>query len=382
MQNRFGLMVLVAIAGGWGCRAAGSGADGDTGTGGGGAGGGSGGMITTGSGGSSSGGAGGTSPSPDGGGAGGAGAGEGGIGDHKIAPGGYYVDGNTIYDSGGRPHLFHGLDRPSLEWNPVGEMLSSQDFQLMASWRSNVVRISLNQDSWLQNTSNYQATVDQVVQWSEQSGQDAILDLHWSDKGQLGSGAGQQIMADANSVTFWQQVAAKYKADGRVIFELYNEPHDVTWDVWLSGGSAGGFQVAGMQQLYDAVRGAGADNLVVVGGLNFAFDLSGVPSHRVSGYNIAYATHPYAVTGREPDKWDASFGFLAATDPIIVTEFGTFDCSTDYYSMLLAYANQHAISWTAWAWYNGGCGFPAVIADWSGTPNAPGMVIKTALAAY
>src|SRR4051812_6659122 len=28
--------------------------------------------------------------------------------------GGYYVKGNTIYDANGKPHLFHGLARPSL----------------------------------------------------------------------------------------------------------------------------------------------------------------------------------------------------------------------------------------------------------------------------
>src|SRR5690242_14682875 len=38
-----------------------------------------------------------------------------------IAPGGYYVDGPTIRDAQGRPHVFHGLDRPSLEWMWSGD---------------------------------------------------------------------------------------------------------------------------------------------------------------------------------------------------------------------------------------------------------------------
>ena len=51
-----------------------------------------------------------------------------------------------------------------------------------------------------------------------------------------------------------------------------------------------------MQELYDVVRtrdGAGADNVVIAGGIGWAFDLSGVASHRIQGYNIMYATHPY-----------------------------------------------------------------------------------------
>ncbi len=101
-------------------------------------------------------------------------------------------------------------------------------------------------------------------------------------------------MADTNSITFWSQVASIYKNDGRVLFELYNEPHDIPWTVWKSGGmTSGGWIAAGMQQLYDAVRAAGADNLAVIGGLNFAYDLSGVPANRISGYNILYVTNPY-----------------------------------------------------------------------------------------
>src|SRR5262249_17433713 len=155
-----------------------------------------------------------------------------------------------------------------------------------------------------------------------------ILDLHWSDRGDLGNqGPGQQRMADQNSITFWAQVAAKYKGDGRVIFELYNEPHDVSWDVWLGGGPSGdGFTAAGMQALHDAVRGAGAENVVIVGGLGWAYDLSGVPSHRVQGHNIVYATHPYDKPGKQPSDWDKGFGFLTSTDPVIITEFGTMNC--------------------------------------------------------
>ena len=144
----------------------------------------------------------------------------------------------------------------------------------MAGWNANVVRIALNQDFWLADSPiadpDYPATVDAAVKWAEQAGMDVILDLHWSDAGVLGSckSSCQQVMADTNSITFWSQVAATYKNDGRVLFELYNEPHDVPWNVWKSGGhDRGGWTVAGMQQLYDAVRGAGADNLVVIGGL-------------------------------------------------------------------------------------------------------------------
>ena len=43
-------------------------------------------------------------------------------------------------------------------------------------------------------------------------------------------------MPDRNSLTFWKDVAEIYKDHPAVLFDLYNEPHDVSWDVWLKGG--------------------------------------------------------------------------------------------------------------------------------------------------
>ncbi len=328
-------------------------------------------------------------------------------GTKHVAPGGYYVNGNTICTgTTGQPHQFHGVDRPSLEWSAQGQNLAASDFQLMAGWKANVVRIALNQDFWLsdspQYASGYASTVDQAVQWAEQAGMDVILDLHWSDAGVLGSCVSstradhtcQQVMADTNSIIFWSQVAATYKNDGRVLFELYNEPHDIPWNVWKSGGmTSGGWVAAGMQQLYDAVRGANADNLVVIGGLSYAYDLSQVPMYRISGYNILYASHPYGGSPeRGPTTFDSNFGNLSRTDPVILTEFGDgFECDNgqtytpainQYVSAVINYADQHLINWTAWAWFNGGCSFPSLISDWQGTPTPPGMLVQTALAGY
>ena len=314
-----------------------------------------------------------------------------------VARGGYYVNGNTVCTAGGQPHLFHGVNRPSMEWTASGEYLSAADFALMGAggWKSNVVRVPLNQDFWLPGANNifydagYAARVDQVIAWSKDAGMDVILDLHWSDAGMLGQCAPnlgcQQLMADTNSLTFWSEVAARYKDDGRVLFELYNEPHDVGWGIWKSGGkTTAGWTAVGMQQMYDAVRAAGADNLVIIGGLNYAYDLSEVSRVRISGYNIMYATHPYGgPSEKAPGAWDTSWGYLAATDPIIVTEFGDLQkCDGMYSQTLISYADRLNTSWTAWAWYPGGCNFPALIDEWDGTPSDTGTVVKNALARY
>ena len=332
------------------------------------------------------------------------------------AAGGYTVNGPTILDSSGKPHLFRGLARPSLEWSSVGDQLGEADYAAMNGWGANVVRISLNQDFWLQSdgsgTSNptydsgYAIIVDQQVQWAEKHSLDVILDLHWSDQGNFTVGAScisgnkncQQDMADAHSVLFWQQVATKYKGDPHVLFELYNEPRigsyspvTANWDTWLNGGTSSGFTVHGMQELYNTVRATGAQNLVVIGGLNWSNDLSGVSTHAVNGTNIIYNTHVYQTSA--PNTWDASFGSLSAKYPIIATEFGdrSMNCTPSAATTFMQYASKtstngdnppNELSWTAWAFYTSptvnACTFPTLLSSWY-VPNAAGMAVQGGL---
>jgi hypothetical protein len=351
----------------------------------------------------------------------------------------YTIQGPTIVGASGHPHLFRGLAYPSLEWNPAGlsarnggQSPGQTDFDIIQSWNANVVRIPLNQDFWLQDntfsSSSYQGTVDSEVGWAENDNLDVILDLHWSDRGDPSvmqgccpsgpgtncSGDCQQVMADSRSLAFWKDVAAHYASDKHVLFELYNEPHDVALAVWLSGSPAGStvsgtsndksstssFAVVGMQQLYDAVNGAAntgsnPNHLIVVGGLQFAYDLSGISptGTRVNGANVVYNTHPYQHNSGSASDWQAHFGFLSADYPVIATEFGddatsqATTCDATFDTNLTAYMDQKAsgtnpankISWTAWAFFNSGCAFPSLIMDSNYGPNAPGMVVQSTL---
>jgi hypothetical protein len=159
-----------------------------------------------------------------------------------------------------------------------------------------------------------------------------------------------------------------------VHFELYNEPHDISDDQWSQG----------MTGLYNAVRGAGADNLVLIGGLDWAFDLTVVQRRPISGYNIVLASHPYQDKQDFAGKVDA----LSGTYPIILTEFGdrSGSCNTTTATTTINHANQMGYSWTAWAWYpqtgTSACTFPTLISDWNGTTTAQGSVAKAALLAY
>ncbi len=194
-----------------------------------------------------------------------------------------------------------------------------------------------------------------------------ILDYHWSN-----DSVKQENMAPANDTTiaFWRSVAGQYKDFGNVLFELYNEPHDITPDVWLNGNT----QYEGMQQMYNLIKNeVKSNNIIIIGGLNWGFDLSFLSLNSKAcnnnttncfikdstgnlAKNIAYNSHPY-------DKYDASFAItnlagLKDFYPIIYTEFGD-NQANDYlnsqwenvYANILNEVNQDNINYTAFAWW-------------------------------
>ena len=101
-----------------------------------------------------------------------------------------------------------------------------------------------------------------------------------------------------------------------MMFELYNEP-TVQWADWKTN----------YQALYDAVRSVAPKNIVILGGIDWVYDLSAViaGTSTITGTNIAYNTHPYGNKESATD-WDGKFGNLTTKYPVFATEFGTYDC--------------------------------------------------------
>jgi hypothetical protein len=142
-----------------------------------------------------------------------------------------------------------------------------------------------------------------------------------------------------------------------------------------------------MQQMYDAVRHAGFNNLVIMGGINRAHELSGVLNNLPSGFNIVYATHVYS--SKPPASWSTSFGFLTSSYPVVATEFGDATCTSRYLTSVLNYFDApdgylgNRMGWTGGAWNDpGNCAFRSIIADWNGTPNTMGQPERDRLRSY
>jgi hypothetical protein len=324
-------------------------------------------------------------------------------GGHADVEGPLTTQGNQILDGNGDPVTLRGLQRFGLEGGTQNPLPTEAEIQQLSSWGANEVRISLGEQKWLRDScayeSDYPEVVDRVVKWVTDRGMVALINLHFLSVTKCGT-AGLVPMADSpGAITFWQQVATRYKDNPLVAFDLFNEPYGISPATWLTGGDYDfdGHNVAsaGMAQLYQTVRGTGAENLVVVSGLKYA---SLPPAQALVGTNIVYGEHVYTCTDAPPpqctkpnpydpsslfDAWDR----FAETHPVMVTEFGwpNGDSGT-YNANVVADAEQKHRSWSGFAW-DGGTGglFTLVQAHPAsdGTtiePNASGMALVAGFA--
>ncbi len=290
----------------------------------------------------------------------------------------------------------------------------------MLAWKINAVRVPLNEDCWLginnlpfggSTSSDYQSAMEQFVSLLTTNGLSVIVDLHWAGPGtdQTNPSLGQIPMADADhAVAFWTSVASAFKNNGSVIFDLYNEPNITDWSCWVSGAAASAncaqangsaYAVAGMATMLQAVRGAGAPNIAILGGLAYSQDFSkwvasvqSIPSlpaplDGISIDNVAASWHaydfnsaytqcpsqynqpPYSAQSCAPAQQFAMSsgitGVLSAGFPVVIGEMGISAFSTSTASNfssaqltvlqgwldgLMTYMEGQKQGYLAWSW--------------------------------
>jgi endoglucanase len=323
----------------------------------------------------------------------------------RAAAGGLRVQGNQLVDGSGNVVRLFGVNRSGTEYAAIqGWGFHASDFpsdvrtvRHIASWHANAIRVPLNEHSWLAlngapaaySGPAYQAAIREWVDTITGEGLYAVLELHWTGAG-MTLATGQQPMPNRDhSIDFWREVATEYKDHSLVIFDLFNEPYPdnnqdtaEAWRCLRDGGTCRGmsFQVAGMQELVDTVRGTGASNLILVGGLQYSNTLTRwleYAPHDPAG-NLAAKWHSYDFNWHvTPDAWDRTVAPVAREVPLVATEVGG---STTYMTTLLNWLDQREASYLAWTWNIWGSAHDLIV-DADGTPSAPyGEMFKSHLA--
>ncbi|HEY8087753.1 MAG TPA: cellulase family glycosylhydrolase [Polyangiaceae bacterium] len=380
---------------------------------------------------------------------------EGGTGDGGTATGLHVVMGTGgqpghIVDGSGTTVILHGADRSGTEYSCLGGGFfdgpaDQTGIDAMKTWKINAVRVPLNADCWLgvngvptaQAGAKYQSAISTWVNLITSNGMVAILDLHWTAPGTYLANA-QVPMADADHApTFWSQVAKAYAGNGSVIFDLFNEPYITDWACWTSGGTCAqwngssptgsNYTVAGMAALLQAVRKAGANNVVILGGLAYSSDMSSwvssvqsipglaAPLSGISIANVAASWHAYDFNSQQsgcPSQYNGYSGtcntaavtaantsatkVFAAGFPIVLGETGisAYSASTaasfsaagltsiqGWLDGMLTYMEGQGQGYLGWSWNTDTP--PVLVTDYTGTATPYfGATYKAHLSKY
>ncbi len=328
-----------------------------------------------------------------------------------------HVSGNHLVNASGQTIRLLGVDLSASEFAcdqgstaPYGWSIfggpndQPSTAQAIANWNANAVRVPLNEDCWLginrvnpaYGGTNYQNAIHNEVSVLHSKGLYVILDLHWNAPGTYPAQSQQPLPDADHAPAFWSSVAASFRSDPAVVFDLYNEPfiygsylqnpNQDVWACWLNGCGLNQFltggnpytlsynwQTAGMQQLVNNVRAAGAGQPIMVGGLDWANDLSGWLSHEPQDPNHQLAASWHSYPGQPcavQSCWTNVIQPLAANVPVVVGETGDNVCSAiTYVNAFLPWADAHGLSYVGWTFNPWGDCANILVKDWSGTPS-------------
>lgn len=303
------------------------------------------------------------------------------------------VQGNKIVDSEGDEVWLQGVAIPSMEWSAGGENILESVRVAIDDWKVNVIRLPIKEHFWKgvgpwqdDGGAGYHQLVADVINLAGTHGVYVVIDLHRYR-------APKQEHDD-----FWKAFAEKYQDHPVVLFDIYNEPHDVSWEVWRNGGFAStaknqdtdalvenqqqleGYESVGMQGLVDTVRATGAKNIIIAGGLDWGYDLSGVLDGYAlddrQGNGIVYSTHVYPWKS----DWQGKFMEVAEHHPIFIGECGAPQQRLDFIPEsrhedpstwvpdFLGLVQKHKYHWTGWAFHPKAA--PVLLEDWDYTPSS------------
>ncbi|MFJ4206763.1 cellulose binding domain-containing protein [Streptomyces sviceus] len=328
------------------------------------------------------------------------------------------VSGNKLVDAGGATRRLLGVNRSGGEFMCVQGRgifdgpVDDASVKAIADWKANAVRIPLNEECWLGLShidpayagANYINAVKDLVARVKAHGMTPVVELHWTHGQYTGNSAGcsdvhatcQKPMPDMQyTPAFWASVANAFKSDRTVVFDLFNEPYPdratstttQAWQCWRDGGRCPGigYEVAGMQDLVDSVRGTGATNLILAGGIAYSNDLSQWLTYKPAdpAGNLAAAWHVYNFNScSNAGCWNSTLAPVAAQVPLVAGEIGENTCAHGFIDQVMKWFDDRGLSYLGWTWNTWDCSSgPSLISGYDGTPTAFGTGLRDHLRA-
>lgn len=245
------------------------------------------------------------------------------------------VDGTFLVNERGEKVVLKGISYGWHNWWPRFYNASTVEY-FAKSWGANVVRAAIGVEpdgAYIQNPQKALECVQAVADAAIDNDIYVIIDWH-----------SHHIRLD-EAKEFFRQMATRYKGVPNVIYEIFNEPVDDSWEAVKA------YSV----EIIKTIRVIEPNAIILVGTPHWDQDVHLAADAPIIGFdNIMYTLHFYANTHKQSlrDRGDYA---LSKGLPLFVSECAGMEASGDgainqeEWNAWLEWMQRNSISWAAWS---------------------------------
>ena len=220
------------------------------------------------------------------------------------------VVGSQLCDESGSPVMLRGI---SLGWHNLWPRFDNKGAVkwLAKEWHADVIRAAVGassvDDNYLENPEFALQCVTPVIEAAIKNKVYVIIDWHSHE------------MHTAQAKSFFSQMAKKYGKHPNIIYELYNEPVNDSWQDLKQYAT----------EIITEIRRYDPDNLILMGCPHWDQDIDLVAASPLEGVsNVMYTVHFYAATHKDYLR-DKMRKAVEGGLPVFVSECAGMEASGD-----------------------------------------------------
>jgi endoglucanase len=226
------------------------------------------------------------------------------------------VNGKNITDKNGNVVSLHGMSLFWSQWANASEKFNKTSFYnekcvdwLYSDWKCTVVRAAMGIEGggYLTNPEAEIEKVFIVIDAAIKNGIYVVVDWHDHNA--------EKHLDQAK--VFFDIVSEKYGDYPNIIYEIYNEPLQISWSKVVKPYSI---------EVINTIRANDPDNLIIVGNPTWSQDVDIAAKDPIIDNNVTYALHFYTSTHKQ---WlrDKSVSAMNNGASLFISEFGTSEAN-------------------------------------------------------
>ena len=246
------------------------------------------------------------------------------------------VVGTQLCAQNGEPVVLRGV---SFGWHNIWPRFYNKKAVkwLKQDWRPTVIRAAMGvttvEDNYMDNPTFALECIEPVIKAAIKNNLYVIVDWH-----------AHEMLTD-EAVKFFGYIAEKYGKYPHVLYELYNEPVNDSWDdlkVYAT-------------KVISEIRKYDPDNVILMGCPHWDQDINLVADSPLKGFtNIMYTVHFYAATHHQYLR-DRMVDAIQRGIPVFVSESAGMEASGNgpldpvEWQAWIDCMEQHKVSWVTWS---------------------------------